>query len=328
MDRVASIMTFHPVAVLLKEAGDTNWLLLERLKYTDRGGTSYEIPHPYEPPRFLDFETDLASVPAVCTWIMPRYGLHTKAALIHDHLCRQKDCDRFKADRIFRFALKDLGVGAVRRYFMGWAVTWGSIVGTAFTKLRTYLLLLLAFIAFTKSPWWTTFPRHLAKWEPAICDQMPPYIWSRPSSYACWPLSFLGTVLAWLLVALLPFLLAVILGSLTARPKRIGDIFMTLVATVLASPILLVSLAAFLISLLYRGFGGSRRQAIWSNEIRPLLDVPRYVLSGSSPSSPTALSTLPSAPVRKALKPMFQRIVPKGTALTPRQQRIRALFDS
>jgi hypothetical protein len=146
-------------------------------------------------------------------------------------------------------------------------------------------------------------------------------------------LPFLGTGLAWLLVALVPFLLAVILGSLTARPKRFGDIFMTQVATALASPILLVSLAAFLISLLYRGFGGSRREAIWSNEIRPLLNVPRYVLSGSSPSSPAALSTIKSARVRnvlkpKVLKPMFQPIVPKGTALTPRQQRIRALFDS
>ena len=36
-----------------------------------------------------DFATDLASVPRFLTWLIPRYGQYTRAAIIHDYLCQQ-----------------------------------------------------------------------------------------------------------------------------------------------------------------------------------------------------------------------------------------------
>src|SRR5690242_3006060 len=36
----------------------------------------------------VDFLTDLASVPRWLTWLVPRYGEYTRAAVIHDCLCQ------------------------------------------------------------------------------------------------------------------------------------------------------------------------------------------------------------------------------------------------
>jgi hypothetical protein len=70
------------------------------------------------------FTTDLASVPGPLRWFVGRYGVHTPAALIHDHLIGKtppitglKD---WHADRFFRFMLKDLGVRWIRRWLI-WA---------------------------------------------------------------------------------------------------------------------------------------------------------------------------------------------------------------
>lgn len=73
--------------------------------------------------------TDLASVPGFLLWLVPRYGAHTLAALLHDQLV-DKDAQppggRVEADTIFRDALGELKVPWIRRWLMWAAVSVGT----------------------------------------------------------------------------------------------------------------------------------------------------------------------------------------------------------
>jgi hypothetical protein len=58
------------------------------------------------------FVTDFASVPGLFTWLVPRYGRFTKAAILHDFLCDEAKEGRFirsQADGIFRRVMRELG---------------------------------------------------------------------------------------------------------------------------------------------------------------------------------------------------------------------------
>lgn len=72
------------------------------------------------------FATDFASIPRALAWAVPRYGQHTKAAIVHDCLC-VSEFDRFRADEVFRDALRGSFVGVGRRWLMWAGVTWGSV---------------------------------------------------------------------------------------------------------------------------------------------------------------------------------------------------------
>ncbi|WP_432482992.1 DUF1353 domain-containing protein [Kineococcus esterisolvens] len=85
------------------------------------------------------FATDLTSVPPPLSWLVPATGRHLPAALVHDGLVAGADgpasylarrpVDRLAADRLFRRALRDLGVSRLRR-----AVMWAGVsVVTALT---------------------------------------------------------------------------------------------------------------------------------------------------------------------------------------------------
>src|SRR4051794_33564779 len=70
-----------PVVVREVDRGDgSRWQLLEPLTYQGRD-------EPFVVP--AGFETDFASVPRALTWLLPRYGRYTKAAILHDHLCHR-----------------------------------------------------------------------------------------------------------------------------------------------------------------------------------------------------------------------------------------------
>jgi hypothetical protein len=71
-----------------------------------------------EPP----FVTNFASVPRPFTWLVPTSGLYTRAAVVHDFLCRTPGFPRNDADGIFRRAMRELGVPTLRRYVM-----WGAV---------------------------------------------------------------------------------------------------------------------------------------------------------------------------------------------------------
>lgn len=83
-----------------------------------------------------DTTTDLASVPQCFSWFVPRYGVYTKAAVLHDWLCdqtakaktRKERADgRFDADLRFREIMQVARVPLLRRWFMWSAVTWATV---------------------------------------------------------------------------------------------------------------------------------------------------------------------------------------------------------
>lgn len=57
------------------------FVLERRIAYQARG---YEDP--FVVPAGRDFRSDLTSVPALFTWLVPRTGFHLPAALVHDGL--------------------------------------------------------------------------------------------------------------------------------------------------------------------------------------------------------------------------------------------------
>ncbi len=115
------------------EEGVEDFSLERRLGYHDR--LLGELLVPDDP----DFRTDLTSVPALFTWLVPKTGAHLPAALLHDALVAGPDgpssyvsteghvVDRVTADRVFRDAMADTGTGVVRRWIVWTAVTVATI---------------------------------------------------------------------------------------------------------------------------------------------------------------------------------------------------------
>lgn len=113
--------------------GDEEFRLWRRIAYRDEEYGELLVPHDVD-----DFTSDLTSVPALFTWLVPKSGQHLPAALVHDGLVHPEGeptyvsteghvIDRVGADRVFRAAMRDSGVGFVRRWLIWSAVTLGTI---------------------------------------------------------------------------------------------------------------------------------------------------------------------------------------------------------
>ena len=102
-------MPFLQGDVNVKQIDATRWRLMEAVDYAGRD-ESFTVP--------VGFCTDFASVPTVLVWLIPRYGVYTKAAILHDYLCQERPVNRRDADGIFRRALRELGVSVLRRWMM------------------------------------------------------------------------------------------------------------------------------------------------------------------------------------------------------------------
>lgn len=91
-------------SVDVREIDDRQWSVLKAFAYQGTRA-SYQV---------LEKEpTDFASVPRIFVWFIPTYGRYTKAAILHDHLCRLAKEGRFSrrdADGIFRQAMRTLEV--------------------------------------------------------------------------------------------------------------------------------------------------------------------------------------------------------------------------
>jgi Protein of unknown function (DUF1353) len=154
---------FVPKVVRLYEGGEENpddWSMASTLRWTGtfRGDIGVVLIPASESERF---DTDLASVPRALTWLVPRYGRYTKAAILHDYLCQHLGeatvevfpsrrsvaksgvaakgsrievvDDRSDADEVFRLAMTELRVPWGVRWLMWTAVSWATLV----TSLRT-----------------------------------------------------------------------------------------------------------------------------------------------------------------------------------------------
>ncbi len=105
--------------------------LLRRIGYNDdspNGVGEILVPADLE-----HWTTDLTSVPAFLTWLVPKTGAHLPAAILHDGLVLDKgepasyiagrEIHRDEADRIFRDAMAKTGTGVIRRWLVWSAVT-------------------------------------------------------------------------------------------------------------------------------------------------------------------------------------------------------------
>lgn len=99
------------------------------------GPNGYKVVAPSDLRRF---RTDLASVPFFATWLVPRDGKHTPAALLHDSLYADARAigstkDRIRAlqtaDWVFRGAMDVTRVSLVRRWLM-----WAAVSVATFSK--------------------------------------------------------------------------------------------------------------------------------------------------------------------------------------------------
>jgi hypothetical protein len=136
------------------EHEEERFKLLERFRYDSaRTKASYVVP------KDGSFRTDLASVPFFLTWLVPKGGTHTPAALLHDGLIPGKEepqsyvgppVTRREADALFRDALGELGVPVIRRWLMFAGVSLPTIAERG--KLRWlaiggFVMILTALVA-------------------------------------------------------------------------------------------------------------------------------------------------------------------------------------
>jgi Protein of unknown function (DUF1353) len=120
----------RPATVVIRQIEPAVFKLREPIKYQDKG-RQFNIP--------MDDISDLASVPTFLTWLVPRYGQHTMAALLHDHLqdhlaedkdTPETDPERVtseQADTIFRQALHYSRVPFLRRWTLWAAVSLRTV---------------------------------------------------------------------------------------------------------------------------------------------------------------------------------------------------------
>ena len=99
--------------VLLRQVDPKTFRLVQPFRFDD-GTRKFDVPE--------DDVTDLASTPRFLTWLVPRYGRHTLAALLHDHLQDDETVTSEQADVIFREAMRNTGVPLSRRWLMWSAV--------------------------------------------------------------------------------------------------------------------------------------------------------------------------------------------------------------
>ncbi|NYJ00277.1 succinate dehydrogenase hydrophobic anchor subunit [Nocardioides thalensis] len=111
--------------------GTERWAMERRLAYEDEVHGIFLVPDVLG-----HFRTDLASVPAIFTWLVPKTGKHLAPALVHDalvhdrlrpQLYRGQHIDRVAADEVFRRAMRDSGTATGRRWLVWSAVTLGTI---------------------------------------------------------------------------------------------------------------------------------------------------------------------------------------------------------
>ena len=112
-----------------QQVNEQDWKTLRALVY-HASAEEFEVP--------VHSGTDFASVPRVFVWFIPRYGRYTKAAILHDYLCRvevpARRISRIDADGIFRQAMRELGVPFLRRWIMWAAVRLGALTDQAGRK--------------------------------------------------------------------------------------------------------------------------------------------------------------------------------------------------
>ena len=115
-------MPFEPGSLTVRRVDAERWALVDDLVYVGRW-ERFVVP--------AGFRTDFATVPRVVTWLVPRFGAYTLAAILHDWLVsegiRRGAVSAREADGIFRRVMRESGVPVLRRWLMWAGVRWGAL---------------------------------------------------------------------------------------------------------------------------------------------------------------------------------------------------------
>jgi hypothetical protein len=113
---------FEPGSLTVRRIDADGWALVDELVYQGRSDR-FVVP--------AGFRTDFATVPRPVTWLVPRFGAYTLAAILHDWLCsegiRSGVVTSRDADGIFRRVMRESGVPVLRRWLMWAGVRWGAL---------------------------------------------------------------------------------------------------------------------------------------------------------------------------------------------------------
>jgi hypothetical protein len=127
------------VLARITDAGHEQFAMERRIGYRDRHLGELLVPRVT-----ATFRTDLTSVPALFTWLVPKTGLHLPATLLHDGLIHPPGdvtyvsteghvVLRAEADRVLRDAMADAGTPLIRRWLVWSAVTTATMLSGAGT---------------------------------------------------------------------------------------------------------------------------------------------------------------------------------------------------
>jgi len=138
MGRFFDAQNGGPLRLELRSVDGRDFTVLRQFAYaSERHAESFTVPADRR-----TFATDLASVPRVFGWLVPRSGVFLPAAVLHDALTEPGQyigprVDRPEADLVFREAMVGLGTGTVRAWLMWSAVaaTTMWLVGTVWQRL-------------------------------------------------------------------------------------------------------------------------------------------------------------------------------------------------
>ena len=136
-----------PKIVLLRhdEEGREQFAMERRIAYRDRHLGELLVPRVTG-----TFRTDLTSVPALFTWLVPKTGQHLPATLLHDGLVHPPGdvtyvsteghvVLRAEADRVLRDAMADSGTALIRRWLVWSAVATATMLSGAGTGWSPWL---------------------------------------------------------------------------------------------------------------------------------------------------------------------------------------------
>jgi Protein of unknown function (DUF1353) len=125
---------------MVSARGKEGFTLVRRIAYDDRQFGQILVPN-----KAVELLSDLTSVPALFTWLIPKTGRHLPATLLHDGLVLNKGepetytweqnrpITRVEADRVLRDAMADSGTKLARRWLVWSAVTLGTMVAGVHT---------------------------------------------------------------------------------------------------------------------------------------------------------------------------------------------------
>jgi hypothetical protein len=135
------------VLLRVTDTGREQFAMERRIAYRDRHLGELLVPRVT-----ATFRTDLTSVPALFTWLVPKTGQHLPATLLHDGLIHPPgdvtyvSTDghvvlRAEADRVLRDAMADAGTALIRRWLVWSAVATATMLsgaGTGWSRTRAW----------------------------------------------------------------------------------------------------------------------------------------------------------------------------------------------